>query len=158
MGNVLIDNVEVKGKSFNVKLDVYTCFYKAHGICSLDLSEEDVSKYPDFNKSGVLHCRSLYENIKDNGVKFPVLLSSHKCGHYGISDGQHRICICGRKGIKLPVYLDNNDIYKCRYCLIKEKGYLSIEDKNYPWFIQWIRRNRFLNPKRYRPDSSIINF
>ena len=136
-------------KTFSFKLDKYSCFKCIHGICSLELDDKQILKYPAYGDCGVNYCRNLYKSILQRGILYDFTVYEFSCGHYSVPSGQHRICICGRKGILVKVDNIKNDC-SCRYCLISQEGYY-VHNKNY---IQMLFiKNRFLNPNNYKPDD-----
>lgn len=140
------------GKTFSFMLDKYTCFKCHRGICSLDLDDKQISKYSAHGESGVNYCRDLYQSILQHGILYDFSIYEYNCGHYAVPNGQHRICICGRKGIKVNAEVKKNDC-NCRYCLILKDGYYS-PCSNY--IQKLFIKNRFLNPNNYKPDEVLF--
>lgn len=108
------------------------CYKNKNGICSLDLTEEDVKNigieediYSYENK--VNYCRDIYKSLIREGQKQLVYLNQGTCGHYTFTDGQHRVCIAARKGLKLnvQVYIDRD---LCSICSQENKILKYIKD------------------------------
>lgn len=113
------------------------CYKNKNGICSLDLTEEEVKNinknvdgedYIYCQKNSVNYCRDIYKSLIKDGQKKLVYLNQKKCGHYTFTDGQHRLCIAARKGLKLDVQLYVDIKYPCRICIEENNITKNIKD------------------------------
>lgn len=124
MSNSYTDNFSPKGKKYyfnNANEDF--CYKTRNGVCSLDLPEEEVRLIPSEEYPGeddVNYCRNIYKSIIEKGQKYPVFLCRNKCGHYTFDDGQHRMCIAGKKGLRLRAEISENDS-NCYVCYRENK-------------------------------------
>lgn len=131
MKNLIVNNFNPENKEYyfnNCNEDF--CYKNRHGICSLDLSEDEIKSIPPEKYAGdadVNYCRNIYKSLIKDGQKYPIYLSINKCGHYTFTDGQHRTCIASKKGLKLIAEVhQNNDI--CRVCYGENKIKNSINN------------------------------
>lgn len=113
------------------------CYKNKNGICSLDLTDEEVKNinrkfdkedYRYYQENSVSYCREIYESLMKDGQKHLVYLNKGTCGHYTFTDGQHRICIAARKGLKLDVQLHIDSEYPCWICMQESKILKSIKN------------------------------
>lgn len=69
-----------------------------------------------------MFCPGLATSLLQNGffqTADDVAIYKKECGHYEISQGQHRVCVCARLQMPMKVlYQEDND--KCRICDICE--------------------------------------
>lgn len=102
-----IYNFNPKGKQFDFFFTKDTCCKLATGICALEAYKNDLD-YPDYRKycerEDFDQCVRAYLSLKNNITigSYPVL-HIHKCGHYGFTDGQHRICVALQMNMQLEV-------------------------------------------------------
>ncbi len=98
-------NLDVSKEIIIYNLDWYCCHKELTGLCSLFLDKplkQYSEKYGYFNNYD--YCKNLANNIKINGVIFPIWIFKDKNGFCFISDGQHRACICQKLNLKVPAY------------------------------------------------------
>jgi hypothetical protein len=126
-GYNLIRNFNPKGKTFVFNLSKYDCYRLSKGKCSIQFEQE---KYKDESNSiyckecDYRYCISLAHSLKEKGVTnnlSPVRITRNSCGHYAITDGQHRLCLAANANIKLDVYVQDYD-GQCRVCYWKKKS------------------------------------
>lgn len=107
------------------------CYKNKYGVCSLDLSDEEAEKidiklssdefYKYRSKTNVQYCRDIYKSLLNNGQRYLVYLNQGTCRHYTFTDGQHRVCIAAKMGLKLNVKLYIDSEYTCRICNQEKK-------------------------------------
>lgn len=114
----------VKGKGFVFNLDKYSCHERLTGKCFVNDSDYhglDNDKMGS-GDSRFDYCPLIAKSIIDRGFNdsiYSIRITKYACGHYGIEDGQHRICISHKLNIPITVYLesdDKNDCYVCEMC------------------------------------------
>lgn len=131
MEDLRVEAFNPKGKKyyFNYCTEDF-CYKTRHGVCSLDLTEDEAKSIPTDEYPGeddVNYCRNIYKSIIKDGQKHPVYINNNKCGHYTFDDGQHRVCIASKKGLKLRVEIhQNNEI--CHVCYRENKIKNSISN------------------------------
>ena len=101
MGDLYVEAFDPKRKKyyFNNCTEDF-CYKTRHGICSLDLTEDETKSIPievHPMKDNVNYCRNIYKSIIKNRQQYPVYISSNKCDHYTFNDGQYRTCIASKK-------------------------------------------------------------
>lgn len=109
-----IRNYSLQGKTLSLSFMYGNCHKAADpdGNCSLFLEDQgDLSDHSEKDKDNPKHCPYIYFLMQTdpdrmfphyNSKKYPIYLCKHSCGHYGIGQGQHRLCISGTLGIPLP--------------------------------------------------------
>lgn len=111
MGKLYIEEFNPKGKKYYfTSCNEDFCYKNRHGTCSLDLTEDKARLIPTGEysmKNDVNYCRDIYKSLIEDGQKQIVYINSNKCGHYTFNDGQHRLCIASKKGLKLKT-----DVYQ----------------------------------------------
>lgn len=119
MKDFYIKDFSPKGKKYYFSCSEDFCYKTKHGICSLDLTDDEVSfippdEYP--RDDNVNYCRKIYKSIINEGQKYPIYICNNKCGHYTFDDGQHRVCIASKKELKLKaeVYQIDDLCHMCR--------------------------------------------
>jgi hypothetical protein len=80
------------------------CHQKLTGICSLDRKSPDKS-HDIGDECDYDYCPRMLRSLKKDGQIFPVRIIRWRCGHFGFHDGQHRVCIAKRKGLKLDAVI-----------------------------------------------------
>ncbi|MBZ9607945.1 hypothetical protein G9F73_009015 [Clostridium estertheticum] len=119
MGNLYVEEFNPKRKKYyynNCTKDF--CYKTKNGICSFDLTEDEVRSIPTEEypgKDNVNYCRNIYKSLIKNRQQYPIYISSNKCDHYTFNDGQHRTCIANKKGLKLKAEVSQNDEI-CHVC------------------------------------------
>lgn len=133
------------------------CYKTRHGICSFDLSEAEIRSIPTEEYSGkdnVNYCKNIYKSILKNGQQLPAYITSNKCGHYTFHDGQHRVCIASKKGVKLRAQVNSNDDI-CNVCYRENKIQNSIKYVDERLKITLPRKNIFDKIRRIEPQNSL---
>lgn len=102
-----INDFNPKGKQFDFSFTKDTCCKLLTGICALEAYKKDLD-CTDYHKycakKNIDQCVRAYLSLKSSITigSFP-LLNIHKCGHYGFTDGQHRICVALKMNMKLDI-------------------------------------------------------
>ena len=100
---------------FLFELSDTECHAKLTGRCSLEKfwpdKRLDQGEDSDFN-----YCRNILKSLKRHGITELVDIIKYNCGHYAFNDGQHRICIAKRKGLKLKALITTVDDESCDVC------------------------------------------
>lgn len=121
-GLVEIEDYDPQSDKFCLRLTDSHCGLLREGICDLDkygseLRNMQFDRMLDHSKFP--RCVKIFFGIRDNTITCnPPLLSNEKCGRYTFTDGQHRICVARRMGLKISVemYLDDGGCYEIRTC------------------------------------------
>ncbi len=91
-----------------IQLTKANCYYMSHGVCSLNLIEDFfVSAVERMPQNDLLYCPRLYQRMvsgKDRAV--PAVPCD--CGHVQMLGGHQRACIAERKGLVLPVKIEDD--------------------------------------------------
>lgn len=135
-------NFDPRGKSFEFRLDQYTCYRCDSGECSLDdMSIEELQNSSNcvhiIDESSIKYCRGMAKLFIDGEFTAPASIYLNRdCGHYSISDGQHRTCVVARilkKGaaVTLKANLIEQDCI-CRDCLMRED--FAKRESQLTWF------------------------
>lgn len=118
-------------KTCYFRLDKYSCYMRAHGVCSLngisiqDLMKQDTKQL--CRENSIDYCRNIAKILMTTGFCSDVLAYyCTDCDHFEFADGQHRVCVTAklsRKGfnVRLNTVLKVNEGTKCRWCLMQEK-------------------------------------
>ncbi|SFJ23949.1 hypothetical protein SAMN02910355_1729 [Terrisporobacter glycolicus] len=119
-----IENFRSKGKTFLFNLNEYCCYGKKNE-CYVQLGKLDVTREPrQYGIGEDMFCVTLAECFLRRGYEDwsnCVYISKHTCGHYSVTDGQHRLCISSKINIPIIVYKkDSNDL--CSVCEIEKKN------------------------------------
>jgi hypothetical protein len=103
----------------------YDCYRLDKGKCSIHL---DAKGHKDNSISckecDYRYCISLAHSLTEKGVTnnlSPVRITKNSCGHYAITDGQHRLCSAANVNIKLDVYVQEFE-GECRVCYFRKKS------------------------------------
>lgn len=116
--------------NFSYCLSKYDCYRKRTGKCSLLLSEEGYQKellreghdkwyYDD---GSVRKCVELKDSLLQYGNTSEIRICRFACGHWGITDGQHRLCIYKTANLgELEVTRTGDWDVECRVCYFKKK-------------------------------------
>lgn len=117
---------------FLFEFDEYSCYKERTNKCSLD---EPFDENFEDDKDCIYHyrkrkaCQSFYLAIKEDpatGIRTETIrITKHKCGHYTITGGQHRICIAQRRGLLLEVEPIETNSYVCGKCATKKSNYFK---------------------------------
>lgn len=96
--------ISMNDKAIAFHLDAYSCYKAKTGVCSLDLTDSEVSKRSEHEVAEqsvkVTKCPNIFQDMQSK-EKFDSLyvcsgdepkLIKMMCGHYECS-GQHRICV-----------------------------------------------------------------
>lgn len=133
-----MDRVKLNPLGKTYYFNEYCCYKCKTGICSLDkLTLDDIRNLQKVNKLCIRenseeYCTDLARKILLYDYSPKVLLNlNSQCGHYSLSDGQHRTCIIARicqKGgeVKYEPYF-STQTGQCLHCLNKEH-YLKLEN------------------------------
>lgn len=110
---IIIDPAEM---TFVFELSDGECHQKHTGICSLERTVPDRTQDTG-DESDYDYCPGLLVSIQQRGFesRIPIELIKYQCGHYAFSDGQHRICIAKKKGLKALAKIYSQDGY-CDVC------------------------------------------
>ena len=106
------------GKNFAFNMNCYNCFEIATGKCLLEASEdfkEDKRNKIDEGKDIFNRCRIISTLLIQQRLR-PVSIEQFKCGHYEVSDGQHRVCIASKMKIEVTSYLTQYNHEVCSWC------------------------------------------
>jgi hypothetical protein len=101
--------------TFVYRLTDGECHKELTGTCSLDKK----TGKGDNGESGVAYCQRLYRSLVQDKQFFPVYIVKATCGHFEFSDGQHRVCIAQRTGLKLKAVVEDMP-EPCRICKPRE--------------------------------------
>lgn len=145
-------NFDPRGKSFEFRLDQYTCYRCSTGECSLEnMSIKELQNSSDcvraIGESSIEYCRGMAKLFLDGEFTAPArIYLNRKCGHYSVSDGQHRTCVVARILKKGAAVTLNAEIIEqdciCRGCLIRKD--FSERESQMTWF------DRRFNTRKYR--------
>ena len=124
---MLDDNEELRiidpaKMTFLFELSATECHQKHTGTCSLERKRpdrtQDIGDECDYD-----YCPDLLRGIKRHGFLnlLPIYIIEYRCGHYAFSDGQHRVCIAKKKGLKPPAVIATEDD-SCDSCKGKDLG------------------------------------
>jgi len=102
---------------FSFQLGPYDCYKVRTGMCSLNLSPEEVLEVEnverDNYKAGLVsYCRTMSLCFDDNNI----VLKMNSCGHISFIDGQHRTCIARRKKMEVLNCVISNTNRPCPSC------------------------------------------
>lgn len=120
----VIDMTEIKlirpsELKFCYNLSKHDCYRRYTGKCSLDeYFDKNIMWNSSIKSYHKKYCQILYVDIKKNGVIKPVEICKKACGHYDISNGQHRICISKKMDLIIPAYVGSAN-RKCSACFQK---------------------------------------
>lgn len=92
------------------------CHQKLTGACSLERRQPDRS-HDIGDECDYDVCPNLLKSMRKIGLHSMMQIDIIKCrcGHYEFNDGQHRICIAQRKGIKIEALVTTVDNV-CEMC------------------------------------------
>ena len=113
------------GKTYCFNMDRHDCYYRKYRQCSLNKYEISLSGQKELNCSSPAFCLNLAGSLLENGfiqTADDVLVHKKECGHYEISQGQHRVCICARLQMPMKV-LYQEDYEKCVICCLSHKNW-----------------------------------
>lgn len=111
-----------QGKEFDFNFEKGTCYKLASGVCALEAFFKDLD-CPDYyeycSRDHFDRCVRAYLSLKNNITigNLPIL-HLHKCGHYGFTDGRHRICVALKKNMLIDIEFHKSIIDDvCEKCL-----------------------------------------
>lgn len=116
---------------FAFRLSKYDCYRKRTGKCSLLLSpdqyqKELIKEEPNSERYGecsVKYCVELRNSLIAHGNLSEIRLCCSTCGHWNISDGQHRLCIYKTLDLgDIEVTQTDDWEFECRVCYFKKKN------------------------------------
>ena len=110
------------GKTYCFSMDKHDCYYRNKGICSLRHYKIPCEYIKGIAYNSKLFCPNLATSLLQNGffqAADDVKIHKKECGHYEISQGQHRVCVCARLQMPMKV-LYQEDTDKCRICSVCE--------------------------------------
>lgn len=141
-----IEKFRAKGKIFLFNLNEYCCYGKKDK-CYVEYDNLDITREPiQYNTGHKMHCVILAECFLRRGYEdwaSCIYIQKNTCGHYSVSDGQHRLCISARIDIPIIVYEEKNNCL-CHVCSIKREN-RKIK------FLNMFRKNKMelLQPRFY---------
>lgn len=130
--------INMSDKAISFRLDAYSCYKVKTGVCSLELTDLEVSNRSEREVAEqcvqVTKCPSIFQDMQSKG-KFDSLyvcsgdepkLIKMMCGHYECS-GQHRICVAKHKNMLFPFSPNafEESTEKCGACK-NEDGYVLV--------------------------------
>lgn len=122
------ENFRSKGKTFLFNLNEHCCYGKKDR-CYVELGKLDVTRNPRQYETGdKMFCVTLAECFLRRGYEdwsSCVYISKYSCGHYSVTDGQHRLCISSKIDIPITVYKKNSN----NLCHVCEIGKENIKTK-----------------------------
>ena len=152
-------NFDPRGKSFEFRLDQYSCYRCSTGECSLEnMSIEALQNSSDcvgvIGESSITYCRGMAKLFLDGEFTAPARIYLNRdCGHYSISDGQHRTCVVAMILNKGAVVTLNAEIIEqdciCRECFMRED--FAKRESQLTWF------DKTFNTRKYRNLRQDIN-
>lgn len=137
-----IRNFDPHGKTFEFNLDKYSCCKKNGKTClagNAQIVDGIGEKYLRVHRDDEMYCPNIINNIKRNGFDddlYEIMVVRNGCGHYSVTNGQHRICAAAKAGISITVYLQeyDGDCYVCywkkRSQIFKVKALLGLDRIN----------------------------
>jgi hypothetical protein len=99
---------------FHFQMGDGECHAQLTGTCSLKKARATGKQQG--GEAGVHYCQNLFADIMRYGFRSPIDVFKYRCGHYGFSDGQHRVCIAKRVGLNLPAMISTIDDQDCEHC------------------------------------------
>ncbi|WP_160680730.1 hypothetical protein [Clostridium sp. C8-1-8] len=125
----LIRNFKSKGKTFEFRLSEYNCYRLSNGKCSMDttLGKSELSlEYDQYDYCDIHYCPTLCNSVKVLGMQdknHTVRITKNSCGHYTITDGQHRLCSSSHRDMSIEAYVEENGTI-CPKCYWRNKSLL----------------------------------
>ncbi|MCI8944611.1 MAG: hypothetical protein HFE33_02905 [Clostridia bacterium] len=150
------------GKVYYFNFNEFSCYKCKYGICPLEnLTLDEIRKLPEIDKkyieeNSIDYCTDLARKILVYDYSPEVWLNLNtECGHYSLSDGQHRTCIIAclhQKGgkVKYEPYF-NIQSCLCQYCSIK-KYYIDLEN-SLNVFDKLFRTKKFKKVYKYKKNN-----
>ena len=90
-----------------IQLTKANCYYMTHGVCSLTLIDDlFISSAERLPQNDLLYCPRLYKQMLDKDKPIPAVPCN--CSHVQILGGHQRACIAERKGLTLPLKIDDD--------------------------------------------------
>lgn len=125
MTSLRIENFKSKGKTFLFNLNEYCCYGKKDK-CYVQMENLDLTREPmNYSTADKMHCVSLAECFLRRGYEDyyndRVLIQKHICGHYSVSEGQHRLCLSSKIDIPIIVYEKKSNSL-CIVCSIEKEN------------------------------------
>jgi hypothetical protein len=105
-----IQGFDPRGKTFNFRLDAYSCYKRKTGFCSLDnISIDELKNCSSCvhvnGESTIEYCRGMAKLFLDHKFKTPAdIYHDSICGHYCCDGGQHRTCVVAHLLKKVRMY------------------------------------------------------
>ena len=91
-----------------IQLTKANCYYMTHGVCSLNLIDDFfISTNDRMAQNDLFYCPRLYKRMA-SGKDRPVAAVPCDCGHVQMLGGHQRACIAERKGLVLPVKIEDD--------------------------------------------------
>lgn len=130
--------VDLVDKKISLHLDNHACYKAKTGVCSLDLTDEEVNRRVIYEAAEtycvkVTNCPGIFKAIKARKYKSLYMCVGDKpkwkkmlCGHYECN-GQHRICVAKHKKMVFPFSPNKfeTSTLECGFCR-KEDGYVLV--------------------------------
>lgn len=113
--------VDITKADFAMRMGPGDCYELRTGLCDLNVTA-DVEYHNNHDmyvaycgKRG--YCKAMAQAISDKKISLDnIVIGRFDCGHYSINDGQHRICVAKRMGIKAISLETYDTLGKCKYC------------------------------------------
>lgn len=153
-------------KTCYFRLDKYSCYMRARGVCSLngisiqDLMKQDTKQL--CRENSIDYCRNIAKILMTTGFCSDVLAYyCTDCDHFEFADGQHRVCVTAklsRKGfnVRLNTVLKVNEGTKCRWCLMQEK--YDREYKKFNLFQKLFKTKKYMKYIKDKDDFYFREF
>lgn len=119
-----------KNKEFHFRLSSHSCYKCKYEICPLEtLTLQDINEYKQTKsspqESDEEYCIGMAKLLLQGNLKDKLYISKYFCGHYSLSDGQHRICVACHlidKNIDIKFMATvKEEPVKCYYCGMMDK-------------------------------------
>lgn len=124
MTRLRIENFKSKGKTFLFNLNEHCCYGKKDK-CHVQIENLDLTREPmNYSTGDKMHCVILTECFLRRGYEDwdnHVLIQKHLCGHYSVTDGQHRLCLSSKIDIPIIVYEEKSNCL-CIVCSTEKEN------------------------------------
>lgn len=111
-----------------IQLTKTNCYYMTHGVCSLSVVEDHfLSPTERLSQNDLFYCPHLYSLMIGREKEKAIPAVPCDCGHVQILGQHQRACIAERKGLTLP--LEINDDKKERALCDVCGGQTTLHDK-----------------------------
>lgn len=99
-----------------IHFDDSDCYKELTGQCSLVMENRKKIYRKSFKRNDAKYCPKLYAAMQNNSVNnddIAIVLCT--CGHYNVSSGRHRLCICKHKNLPIKIKISYG-ITTCQNC------------------------------------------